>query len=92
MQFQLGRLRHRRATVDGGEDYRAYFCTSPHPSTFLMRVINRKSSLSLSPHSGKGSFLKYSNHKVVNAVKRRNFQTGYFAVVVTADVKQRVLL
>ncbi|XP_021928254.1 cyclin-dependent kinase 14 isoform X3 [Zootermopsis nevadensis] len=49
MQFELSRLHHRRATVDGGEECDAYFCASPRPSVLLMRVMKRRSSLGLSP-------------------------------------------
>jgi hypothetical protein len=54
MQFQFKRLQHRRATIDGGEEYDAYFCASSRPSVVVMRVVKRKSSLVILPHLDKG--------------------------------------
>jgi hypothetical protein len=56
MQFHLRRLQRRRTTVDGGEDYDAYFCTSSRPSVVLMSVVKQNSNVDLVSELDKGTY------------------------------------
>jgi len=57
MQFHFSRLQHRRATVDGGEDYSAYYYRRSCPGIALMKAVQRKPSVVVLQNSEKGTFI-----------------------------------
>jgi len=57
MQFHLSRLRLRRATVDGGEDYSVYFCPRSCPGVALVKAVQRKSGVVVLQKKEKGTFI-----------------------------------
>jgi len=57
MQFHLNRLQHRRATIDGGEDYSVYFCPRSCPGVALVKAVQRKSNVVVLQNPEKGTFI-----------------------------------